>query len=816
MNDIQQNSFVQEDDTLDIKKYFFLILGNWYWFFIALMIALSIAWVVNRYTRSVYQVSASLIIKENDPGRATTGIESAIPALQMLRTQQKVLNEMEILKSYWLADKAIAGLNFGVSYFGVGRSGFKIANVYNYSPYVVIADTSKPNACGYPVYIYFIDKATYRLHIDGKKDINVILRFGEPYRSDLFNFTVIQRDTVSFSPDAGYNKNYFVFNDHNTLVNTYKNKIDIKPNDEKKGSVLFLTTKGNNASQEVAYLNKLMEVYIRQGLEDKNQTAVNTVNFIDQQLGILNDSLQGAEKDLQDFRLSKRLFDLPTEGSMVYSRLDKYYQDKAMLELQDRYYAYLLDYVKNKNNLNQVVTPAVMDISDPLLTSLLTQLNSLLAEKSELQFSVQKGNPKMSEVEAQIETMQRSLIDNINNLIHNNTIALQQTRKMLGSAEEELEQLPVTERQLINIKRQYNVNDQIYTFLLQKRAEAAIAMASNVADNKILDMARVENAVLVAPKARMNYTIGLLLGLLIPFGILILIELSNTKITGREEVEKASKVPVIGGLGHYTGHRQIAVLENPRSALAESFRGVRTNLQYLLKGETHKIIMVTSTISGEGKTFTSVNLASIFALGGMKTLLIGLDLRKPALLKIFDMTNKTGLSTYLIGKSSADEVILPTSVDNLFIAPAGPVPPNPAELIGTPLMGGFMKKVREEFDIVIADTPPFGLVTDALLVGRYTDANLFMVRQMYSSRDVLEPINELYVKKEIKNIGIILNDVKPAGYYYQKGYRYYTYGYGYGYGYSSYGNRHHYYEEEPAEPAKGLWAKWKAIFKGKP
>ncbi len=812
-NTLPNQNFSPDEESIDLKKYLYLLLGNWYWFFFAFIICIGIAWLVNRYTKPVYQVTSSLIIKENDPGRASSGIESAIPALQILRTQQKVLNEIEVLKSYWLTNKAIASLDFDISYVGVGRSGFKISNQYNVSPYIVIPDTSKNNTYGYPVYIRFIDKEKYKLHIEGKPDINAVVRFGEPFRSDGFNFTLVQRDPATFDPELSYYKNYFIINSRNALVNEYMSLLTIKPNDDKRGSVLFLTVKGDNALQLTEYLNKLMEAYIQQGLEDKNQTAVNTVNFIDQQLGILNDSLQGAERTLQNFRTSKRLYDLPTEGSIIYNRLDKYYQDKAMLELQGRYYAYLLEYVKNRNNLNQVVAPAVMNITDPILADLLTQLNTLIAQKNELQFSMQKNNPKMAEVDAKISIMQASLIDNIQNLIRNNNLALSDTKGILAGAEQELLQLPVTERQLINIKRKYNVNDQIYTFLLQRRAESAIARASNVADNKILDVARVDNALPIAPKKKMNYLIGLFMGFLIPFGTLVLIDLMNNKITSREDVEKKTPVPLIGGVGHYLGHKQVAVLENPRSALAESFRGVRTTLQYLLKDEKHKVIMITSTISGEGKTFVSANLAAMLALGAMKTLLVGLDMRRPTLLKLFHMESKPGISQYLIGQAGFSEVVLPTDIENLFLAPAGAIPPNPAELINSHRMVEFFSKAKEQFDIVIVDTPPFGLVTDALLVARFADANLFMVRQMYSSRDVLEPIGELYHKKELKNIGIILNDVKPAGYHYHKGYRYYTYGYSHGYGYGKYSNRNGYYLEENEDQEKSIWAKIKSVFK---
>lgn len=806
MNNPEYNiSSSQVDDSLDLKKYFYLILGNWYWFFVCLMISIGVAWVVNRYTKPVYQVTASLMIKESDPGRAFSGLESIIPGMEVIRVRQKVINEMEILKSDTLARRTINKLKFDVTYVGVGRSGFKVVHLYNSAPYVVIPDSEKTNLSNYPVYIQFIDKARFRLVIDGQKEIKKVLFFGEKYESHDFNFTIELRDRLGFDPQGGFDKNYFYFNTFNSLVSQYKTRLKITTNDDKKGSVLFLSTSGYNALQEVDYLNTLLQEYIQMGLEEKNQTAVNTVNFIDGQLAVLTDSLKRAERKLQDFRLANKLFSITEEGSLVYNQLDRLSQSKALQELQLRYYLYLQSYVHDKNNLKQAVVPSTVDINDPVLDGLIKQLNDLISAKTELNFSVQKDNPGLSLLNSKIDAVRQDLTENVSNLVHATRLALDESNRLIADVETQLGQLPVTERQLISIKRDYNVNDQIYTYLLQKRAESAIAKAANVADNKVIDIARVENTLMTAPKTRMNYLIALMMGLLIPFGVIILIEFLNNKIADRGEIENRTQVPIIGTIGHYLGKNEIPVNENPRSSLAESFRGLRTNLQFLIPEKEHRVISITSTISGEGKTFTSINLASIFAMAGKKTLLVGLDLRKPKLWNTFGIDRKTGMSTYLIGQSTFSEIIHTTTINNLYIAIAGPVPPNPAELIESNNMKQFINEASAQFDLVILDTPPFGLVTDAVVAGRLADVNLFVVRQMYSVRDVIDVIDALYQKNELPHIGIVLNDVKPTGYYYQRGYRYYSYGYGYGYGYG-YRNssKNHYYEDEPEEKVKGI------------
>lgn len=569
------------------------------------------------------------------------------------------------------------------------------------------------------------------------------------------------------------------------MANSYRSRLEVETNDQKRGSVLFLSMTGNNLVQVTTYINKLMEEYIAKGLEEKNQVAINTVNFIDEQLDILTDSLIGTEMDLQDFRLTNRLVNITQEGNMVYTRFEKYNQERVMLELQKRYYEYLKEYVKDRNNLNEVVAPGTVEIMDPLLSGLIMQLNQHLAEKEELMFTAQQGHPKMDMINSKIEIARNALLDNITELIKNNEIALKESDRQLKLTDKELESLPVTERQFISIQRQYKVNDQIYSYLLQKRAEAAIARASNISDNRVLDQARMENASIISPKTKINYLTALMLAVIIPLGLLILIDSLNDKISSRSDVESKTQLPVISTIGHGTEDSDIPVFENPKSAIAESFRGLRTNLQYMMSKEEQKVITVTSTLTGEGKTFVSINLAAIFAMAGKKTLLMGLDLRKPKIHKVFNISNKTGMSTCLIGKNEFTETIRETRINNLDIIGAGPVPPNPAELIESLKMKEIMDIARKLYDIIIIDTPPFGLVIDALIVGRTSDVNLFLIRQNYSSKGVLELLEDVAVKKELKNIGIVINDIKHKGYY-GYGYRYYNYGYGYKYGYGYY------------------------------
>jgi tyrosine-protein kinase Etk/Wzc len=371
----------------------------------------------------------------------------------------------------------------------------------------------------------------------------------------------------------------------------------------------------------------------------------------------------------------------------------------------------------------------------------------------------------------------------------------------LKKTETEVRKLPLTERQFINIQRDFNINDQIYTFLLEKRAEAGITKASNIADHKILDLALSKNAARIKPRPSSNYMMSLIIGFLIPLLIIILREFFNNKIIGKRDIENATKVPILGSVGHNEKHTEIPVFENPKTALSESFRALRANLHFMLKEKNEKVIAVSSTISGEGKTFCAVNLAAIMAMAGKKTLLIGMDLRRPKIHRIFNINNTIGLSTFLAGRHTAEEMIQATNIDNLSLVNSGPVPPNPAELIGSDKLPQFIEESKSTYDYIIIDTPPIAIVTDALLVKECINTYVFVIRHDFSDRSVLKLVDELYTRRGFTNIAMLVNDIKVKGYY---GYNYsYNYGYGYGYNYS-YSSKG-YYEEDDVIKKGGMF-----------
>lgn len=803
-----QNIQVHNEDNIDLRRFLIKTMANWPLFVISLGIAYAIAYLINRYTEPLYSVNTSIMI--SDEKKSTT--EMLIPALDRYYTRKNVENEISILKSYSLTHRTLSELDFKITFYNIGR----VRESRLYEPFLSVELDSVFETVEYqPIYISVIDENNYLLEINSQFKIKKELRFGEPFRHPNFNFTIrLNKENYrKCSLVQQKMKISFEVNDLNSLTKQYLGKLSVTAN-EKKGTVVSLSTFGPVPKQEADFLNKLCEVYIRNGLEEKNKAAINTIKFIDSQLSSISDSLQKAELRLQNFRLDNQIMDISKEGDAIYEKLAQLQSDKATTELHKRYCIYLKDYIERKKEYDELIVPSVVGISEPILNSLVLELADLYKQRAVLKFNAQEDNPAVSMINLKLQKTVSALKENVNEMINTTNLSLKDIDERINKEGNELNKLPVTERKLINIKRDFDLNNNIFTFLLQKRAEAGIAKASNIPDNKILDEARYENAVQISPKRSKNYLTAIFLGSLFPLIIIFLTEYFNTKITDLKELEKLRHCNVIGTIGHNDKLSDLPVFEFPKSALSESFRSLRTNLQYLLREKDEKIIMVTSTTSGEGKTFCAVNIASILALTNKRVLLVGLDLRKPKIHKLFNISNEFGLSTYLINKSTKDEIVFPTSINNLFLVPSGPIPPNPAELIETEKMELLMNEYKKEFDYIIFDTPPIAIVTDAILASKFSNVAIFVIRHNFSSKDVLYLADELAEKGTMRKLNILVNDIKMPGYYghgFKYGYRY-NYGYNYSYGYShSYYSHEYYGESETPKTLKNKIKRWLGI-----
>ncbi len=462
--------------------------------------------------------------------------------------------------------------------------------------------------------------------------------------------------------------------------------------------------------------------------------------------------------------------------------------------------------MKTVKTSRKLLPPSAIGIEDPVLNNLLLELIKLYSEKVTVNYSTKQKNPYSNTINLEIENTKNNIIESIKNSINSTEIAKNSIDGRMELIEAEINKLPATERKLVSIERKFKLNDAIYTYLLQKRAEAAIAKASNVPDNKVIDEARISGKVF--PKDRINYIIAMFLGLGLPFMIFFFISYFNIKIIDRKQIESITAKPILGMVIHSNSKSPIVVLDSPKSRISESIRCIRTNLQFISKEKEKQTLLITSSLSGEGKTFCSINLASIFALIEKKTLLMGFDLRKPRLYTELGLTNNVGISNYLINRSELDEIIQKTQLNNLDVITAGPIPPNPSELIASEKTKQLFSNLKEIYDYIIIDTPPVGLITDAYLLIKYSDINLFIIRHNQTNRNVFESVFREFENTNANNIGIVVNDVNVDKRIYGYGYRY-AYGYGYGYNFN-YSRGYGYYddmEKRNGEKVKNFFSK---------
>ena len=796
MENGEQNFYLPESESIDFRRYFSLFLSNWYWFAGALFLALTIAYGMNRYGARLFTVQSTILIKDEQYGGGFAEMDKIIPGGDIFRSQQNLQNEMGILRSFDLNHKVMYQLpDFHVVYVGVGRRGIAETRMYKNSPFVAQFDSIWLQPLGRRVDVKILSPEKYLLTIESL-DYEQEHSFGERFNKFGFDFILIPRSDENPVYEEGESgKYYFWFTTPANLANQYRSKLSISPLEE-EATLVTLSVSGYSPEQEADYLNALMKEYIQQGLDWKGEAADSTIRFIDRQLGLTKRELTGAEQSMETFRLDNRFVDLTTEGTLILQRLERYENEKTVLNLQMQYYAYLNQYLISRDESGSIVSPSVMGLADPVLLRLVEELSRLQLQQKQLDFVLRDDLPAVNLIASKIDEARSALLENVNNSINQLQISMDDVSSRISGVERQLNRLPGTERQLINIQRNFDLSNTVYNFLLEKKAEAGIAMASKVSDNRVIDSAEPFNAGQIRPKTRQNYMLALILGFLIPAGAIIIIDMLNNKVIDKKDIERVTKTPILGFISHSNYGSELPVIEKPGSTLSESFRSIRTSLKYFTPADQPIVLAISSAVSGEGKTFVAVNLASIMSLLGRKTLLVGLDLRKPRIHKILGVPNTTGMSTFLSGNDKFEDVIHKTSIDNLWYASSGPIPPNPAELIERTAMADFLAKAKKQFDYIILDTPPVAIVTDALLLARHSDMMLFVVRQRYSSKNTLNLIDEIYRNKEIKNPGIIVNDISMTGYYgyglrygYTMGYAYgYNYGYKY-YGHTSYGKR---------------------------
>jgi succinoglycan biosynthesis transport protein ExoP len=804
MLDINDFTVFENHASFDFKGFLIKILSYWKWFLVSILITLMIAYQVNIRKEKIYEIETLISVKEETNPLFTSNTSlvfnwgGASDQIQTISTtlQSRSHNELVVDK-----------LQFYVDYLVQGE--YNLVDAYGAVPFYVDIDKKQGQVAGNVIGIKFVSENEYEIRIPFEGTSASLIHYSDNSYTNtavvegefVKKYKVGERVSLPFlnwklqikdNPGLYKGNEYFVrFNDFDGTVSAYRN-VNVK-SDDKGGSIITLGMQGANKARMVEYLNSTVKMLIKRQLDSKNQFATNTINFIDSTLVAMESQLKETGDELKSFRKDKNIYDVEEGGGAKFSdKILDFDVEKDAVNRKISYYNSLKAYLRNSVDYSKLPAPSVAGIEDPNIVVNVSKLIALSTQRSEMAYAV-KSEKIFRDFDNQMEAVKNVLLENITTAKAALLYDLATVESKINQTESKIKRLPDDQQELIKIKRKYDLNDNIYSTFLQKRSEADIVKAANLSDIHFVDPAKDIGGGLIGPKTGVNYILALFLGLFLPLLVIVIIFFINNTIHNPEDISKLTTIPLIGIVGINTDNTNLAVFEKPKSALSESFRAIRSSLQFLYKKSNvagAKTLMITSSVSGEGKTFCSINIATVFALSEKKTVIVGLDLRKPKLFEEFNLTNTLGVVNYLIKQKSLDDIVNSTSIPFLDVILSGPVPPNPSELIMGDGMKELIDELKTKYDYIILDTPPVGLVADSLELAQYCDVTLYIVRQNFTKKEMITLLNNRVNRGELNNTSVILNGFENKAKYGG------GYGYGYGYGSGNYSNGYHEVEKK--------------------
>ena len=797
MEERKERTGAQSEEQINIQEILFRYLIHWPWFVVSVIVCVALAWGYLRLTTPVYNVSATVLIKDEKKGGGAN-MSSELEKMGMngfVSSSSNIENEIEVLTSRTLAREVVSSLGLFVTYMDEDK--FPKRELYRTSP--VLVSLTPQEADKLPQTM----EVGMSLHPSGVMDVQI--KVGEKeYRKRFEKLPAVlptdegtvafftNNDTLSSVRPESVTKERHItayINRPFSVAKGYAGSLSITPT-SKATSVVTVSLKNSNTQRGKDYIDKLLEMYNVNANNEKNEVAQRTAEFIDERIGIISKELGSTERDLENFKRSAGITDLTSEAQIALTGNAEY--EKKRVENQTQINL-VMDLQRYLQGTEYEVLPSNVGLQDAGVSGAIDRYNEMVSERNRLLRTSTESNPAIVNLNASIRAMRGNIQTTLDATLKGLEITKADLVREAGRYSRRISDAPTQERQFVSIARQQEIKSGLYLMLLQKREENAIVLAAIANNAKIIDEAQAEGAP-ISPKRSTIYLAALIFGIGIPVGIIYLIGLTKFKIEGRADVEKLTSLPVIGDVplaDEKTG--SIAVFENQNNLMSETFRNVRTNLQFMLENGKN-VILVTSTISGEGKSFISANLAISLSLLGKKVVIVGLDIRKPGLNTVFNIPKKDhGITQFLTNPAiNLMDLVQPSDINkNLYILPGGTVPPNPTELLARDGLEKAVETLKKNFDYVILDTAPIGMVTDTLLIGRVADLSVYVCRADYTRKAEFTLINELAENNKLPNLCIAINGLdfqkKKYGYYYGYGKygKYYGYGkrYGYGYGY---------------------------------
>ena len=759
--DLYDDLYLEEkEEKTDFKAILFKYAIHWPWFVACTLLCIAGAWLYLRYTPPVYNISASVIIKDNDKNSKASSGMGDLEDLGFYSSINNFDNEVEILQSRTLIKKVVEELDLYISY--ATKSSFHDIELYKSSPVKVWITPEEAQKLPAPA----------RLHLTlqpGNK-LNVKLRIGEEEYNKQFDklpaLLTTPSGTFSFTPKdsatvQSTQEIMATVSSPRSVANAYRGALSIEPT-SKSTTIAQISVKSTHTQRGMDFINKLVEVYNRDANDDKNEVATKTAEFIDERIKIINGELGTTEQELETFKRDAGLTDLKSDAQLALSENSEYEKKRAENSTQLRLVQFLAGYANNPDHAYEVL-PVNVGLTDTGLAELINRNNEMLLERKRLLRSSQENNPVVVNLDASIRAMRSNVLTTINSVQRGLAITQADLERQAGKYAGRITNAPGQERQLVSISRQQEIKAGLYLMLPAKSVkENAITLASTANNARMVDEA-LADAIPVSPKGKMIYLVALILGIALPVVVIYIIELLKYKIEGRADVEKITSLPIVGDvpLSEDKGKEEsIVVHENQNDLMAETFRNVRTNVLYMMRSD-EKVILVTSTTTGEGKTFIASNLAVSLALLGKKIVIVGLDIRKPSLNKAFNLSHREqGISQFLANPEHTDlmSLVQVSRINaNLSILPGGPIPPNPTELVARESLSQAIDILKKHFDYIILDTAPIGMVTDTLLISRVANASIYVCRADYTHKADYTLINELSEQKKLPNLCTLIN-----------------------------------------------------------
>ncbi|WP_162052635.1 GumC family protein [Pontibacter pamirensis] len=765
----------EQSDAKDINEILSKYLRYWYLFLVGGILGLGVAYLYCLYyTIPHYSISSTILLKSDKNENNAGGLDD----LGLMKSAKNINNEIEVLYSSSLMQRVVRELGLSTSYLVEGR--VNDVEVYGKDvPIKVIVSNFDSTAFGKSVAIFLKPGNSFELEEENGKLI--ACKFGQQINRPYGAFTVVAATGVSSSELPVGQKLTVVFQDIKKVAQYYNQKLMITPKRD-DASVLQISLIDPIPEKGKHIINKLVEAYNKEAIEDKNLQAASTIDFLDERLKYITTELTEVEKDVERYKRENELTDVSTQASQYLEQASGYNSKLADWAIQIDILESIEKYISDNKNQYKMV-PSTLAIQDPTLSGLIAKFNELQLERERILKNAFPNNPLVQNINDQLEDLRINIKENLKNIKSSLIITSNNLKASSGQYQSKISKVPSMERELLEINRQQSIKQNLYLYLLQKREESALSLAANISNSRIIDPA-VATDYPVSPNKNTIYFMSFLLGLVIPFTGIFLKDLLNTKVQEQRDVEQLTATPILGELTHNDTTETLVVTKGSHSPLVEMFRLIRAKLRFAAVDKENKVILVTSSMSGEGKTFFSINLGATLALTGKKVVLMELDLRNPQLSRRLDVVQGPGIADFLVSGNniSISDILKPSKESlDLFVISSGPIPPDPAELMMSPKLAYLINELKESFDHIIIDTAPVGLVADAFCLSSIIDSTIYLIRCNHTFKKQLTIIENIYRNRELSHPMIVLNDTKMMNSSYHK----------YGYSYKSSNTKKH-------------------------